>query len=152
LYFCWTVIQALGKDWAIVREAEMITFVLYLAIALGIAFGFFWMSTTMLSVSLENIASIDPLTLIYNRRFFLKWCEKELVRSQRSGIPFSLLLIELDHFKLINDSFGHHSGDSVLCAVVEKCKTRSAESMFSEDGVVKSLWFSSLEPRPKQRS
>jgi diguanylate cyclase (GGDEF)-like protein len=119
LYLSWSVIQALDKDWVIVGEAEMVTFVLYLTIALGVAFGFFWMTTTMLSVGLEDLASIDPLTQIYNRRFFLKWCEKEVVRSQRSALPFSLLLIDLDHFKRINDSFGHHSGDSVLCAVVE---------------------------------
>ena len=126
-FYTWSAAQAFRKDWVIAPEAEIVGFVLYLSVALGIAFGFFWMTTTMLSVGLEDLASIDPLTRIYNRRFFLEWCEKELVRSQRSSVPFSLLLIDLDHFKLINDSFGHHCGDSVLCAVVEQMKASVRE-------------------------
>ncbi len=102
------------------RELGLITFSLYIAVALGLAFGFFWTTTSILTEELEHIASTDPLTRLYNRRVFLKWCERELLRSQRSGIPFSLLMVDLDHFKRINDNFGHHTGDEVLCAAVEK--------------------------------
>lgn len=98
----------------------IVTFSLYIAVALGLAFGFFWMTTSTLTEEVEHIASTDPLTRLYNRRVFLKWCEKELLRSQRSGIPFSLLMVDLDHFKRINDTYGHQTGDAVLCSAVEK--------------------------------
>ncbi len=104
-------------------QVEAITYGVYIAIALGIAFGFFWMTTTMLSVSLERMASTDPLTRLYNRRVFLLWCDKELLRSKRNGDPFSILMIDLDHFKKINDEFGHPAGDMALCSAVEKMQS-----------------------------
>src|SRR5580698_7760259 len=94
---------------------ETVTFGLFVAVALGVAFGFFWLTT-----GLEQMASTDPLTRIYNRRVFLMWAEKELTRGQRTGTPFSVLMVDLDHFKQINDCFGHQAGDQALCAVVEK--------------------------------
>lgn len=92
----------------------------YIAVALGLAFGFFWMTTSKLCAELEQIASTDPLTRLYNRRIFLEWCEREKLRSERTGKPFSVLMVDLDHFKRINDRFGHGVGDSTLCAVVER--------------------------------
>jgi len=99
---------------------EVGTLALYLATALGIAFSFFWMTTTMLSAGLEQIASTDPLTRLYNRRVFILWCEKELARSERTGSPFALMMIDIDHFKRINDNYGHVTGDRALCMVVER--------------------------------
>ncbi len=99
---------------------SLAVFGLYIAVATGVAFGFFWMTTSMLVGELEHMASTDPLTRLYNRRVFLRWCEKELLRSQRSGVPFSLLMVDLDHFKRVNDNFGHQTGDEVLCAAVEQ--------------------------------
>ncbi len=92
---------------------------MYLNLMLGLSFGFFWMTTATLTADVEHLASTDPLTRLYNRRVFLRWCEKEMLRSQRSSTPFSLLMLDLDHFKRINDNFGHHRGDEVLCAAVE---------------------------------
>jgi diguanylate cyclase (GGDEF)-like protein len=104
----------------VANKEEIVTYVLYIAVALGMAFGFFWMTATILTSELEHMASTDPLTRVYNRRVFLEWCEKELKRAQRAGTPFSILMVDLDHFKKINDSFGHQAGDEVLCAVVEE--------------------------------
>ncbi len=98
----------------------LVAFVFYVCNAMGMAFGFFWMTTATLTGELEYMASTDPLTRLYNRRTFLKWCEKELLRSQRSGMPCSLLMVDLDHFKRVNDDFGHHVGDQILCAAVEQ--------------------------------
>ena len=95
-------------------------FLFYIVLALGVAFGSFWMTTATLTEELEHMASTDPLTRVYNRRVFLKWCETELLRSQRSGVPFSLLMVDLDHFKQVNDNFGHQAGDQVLVAAVEQ--------------------------------
>jgi len=91
----------------------------YVCIAMGIAFGFLWMTTAELSHELEMMASTDSLTRIYNRRVFREWCEREFDRSVGNGTPFSLLMMDLDHFKRINDRYGHRGGDEVLLAVVQ---------------------------------
>ncbi len=98
----------------------VVSYTLYIAVALGLAFGFFWMTTALLSSRLDHLASTDPLTRLFNRRIFLMWCEKELVRATESGDPFSILMIDLDHFKQINDRFGHSAGDQAICAAVEQ--------------------------------
>jgi len=117
------ILTGLLKDPHLFYQVEALTYGIYIAIALGIAFGFFWMTTTMLSVSLERMASTDPLTRLYNRRVFLLWCDKELLRSKRTGDPFSILMIDLDHFKKINDEFGHPAGDMALCSAVERMQS-----------------------------
>ncbi|WP_213806750.1 GGDEF domain-containing protein [Granulicella sp. dw_53] len=99
---------------------QKVVFLSYLVTAMGLAFNFFWMTTIDLADELEKMASKDPLTRIYNRRVFREWCEQELLRSRRSARPFSLVMADLDHFKQINDRYGHHGGDEALCAVVEK--------------------------------
>ena len=63
---------------------------------------------------LERLASVDSLTEIYNRRHFDLTLDKELKRSQRSGEPISLLMIDIDYFKQYNDSAGHSAGDYCL--------------------------------------
>ncbi len=92
----------------------------FVASAIALAFAFFWRTTTKLSMELEHMASTDPLTRVYNRRVFLNWCESEQARSKRMGSPFSVLMLDFDHFKRINDTYGHHVGDQVLCAAVER--------------------------------
>ena len=109
-----------GTSDKVLVAIETTTFVAYVAAALGLAFGFFWMTTAQLSAELEHMASTDPLTRVYNRRVFRDWCDKELARSRRVGTTLSLLMIDIDHFKRINDRFGHQGGDAVLCAVVEQ--------------------------------
>ena len=56
----------------------------------------------------------DPLTGLYNRRFFDEYFTKELIRCKRSVTPISLLMVDIDHFKSVNDRFGHDVGDQVL--------------------------------------
>jgi two-component system cell cycle response regulator len=65
----------------------------------------------------QRLATVDPLTTLLNRRAFLASLETELERSSRLGYPLSVLLMDIDHFKQINDRFGHASGDAVLAAV-----------------------------------
>ena len=71
------------------------------------------------SISLQNIihytsASTDTKTKLYNHSFFQKRLEDEMIRNQRYGRPFSLLVCDLDHFKDVNDTYGHVAGDKVL--------------------------------------
>lgn len=63
---------------------------------------------------LQNLAYIDALTQIPNRRAFDEALEREWGRSARSGEPLSLLLIDIDWFKRFNDAYGHPSGDRLL--------------------------------------
>jgi diguanylate cyclase (GGDEF)-like protein len=62
----------------------------------------------------QQLASIDPLTGAFNRRTFIELAEKELSRSRRMDVPLSLIMLDLDHFKIINDTHGHVVGDRVL--------------------------------------
>jgi diguanylate cyclase (GGDEF)-like protein/putative nucleotidyltransferase with HDIG domain len=63
---------------------------------------------------LGQAASTDPLTGLWNRRGFERLMAGELARAERSGEPLSLLIGDLDHFKTVNDRFGHGQGDAVL--------------------------------------
>jgi diguanylate cyclase (GGDEF)-like protein len=70
---------------------------------------------------LENLAAVDGLTGLYNRRHFEDLARAELARCQRYMRPLSLLMLDVDHFKLINDRFGHAAGDRVLRMIAEVC-------------------------------
>lgn len=67
-----------------------------------------------LQIQLQEQAIRDPLTGLFNRRFFDEYFDKELMRSIRSETPISLLMVDIDHFKSVNDRFGHDVGDKVL--------------------------------------
>lgn len=64
--------------------------------------------------ALAEASSLDPLTGLYNRRFVLDSLEAEMNRAVRSGAPVSVLMLDLDHFKSVNDNHGHAAGDLVL--------------------------------------
>lgn len=66
------------------------------------------------TVMLEQMAMADPLTKIFNRRHFFALAEKELEKALRYGHCLSIILIDADHFKRINDTYGHPFGDQVL--------------------------------------
>lgn len=76
---------------------------------------------------LYRLAVTDPLTGCYNRRFFYEVIERELERHRRHGIPLSLLFIDINHFKNVNDSLGHEAGDLVLQSVAS-LPTRSGSA------------------------
>lgn len=64
---------------------------------------------------LEELATHDALTGLYNRREFDLRLSRELARSRRFDQPVSLIMLDIDHFKLINDTYGHPAGDEALC-------------------------------------
>jgi diguanylate cyclase (GGDEF)-like protein len=66
---------------------------------------------------LSEVSSRDSLTGLYNRWYVLEKIDVELNRSVRHGSPMSVLMLDIDHFKRINDSFGHTAGDEVLRSV-----------------------------------
>ena len=68
---------------------------------------------------LETLSVTDALTQLPNRRRLMERMELEIMRAKRSGRPLSLLMLDLDHFKKINDTFGHQVGDEVLCTFAD---------------------------------
>jgi diguanylate cyclase (GGDEF)-like protein len=73
-------------------------------------------SNLTLRETLRHQSTIDPLTGLYNRRFFDESLKRELARAQRSRSACSVVMVDLDHFKRINDTYGHDGGDLVLQA------------------------------------
>jgi two-component system cell cycle response regulator len=61
----------------------------------------------------------DALTGLYNRRYFERRLREESAHAKRHKKPFSIVVVDLDHFKLVNDTYGHEDGDRVLCHVAE---------------------------------
>lgn len=80
------------------------------------------MATDRLTTELQYLATHDTLTQSLNRRALLEHCEDELARSQRTGKGPSLMMLDLDHFKAVNDTRGHQHGDAVLVHFVQRAQ------------------------------
>jgi diguanylate cyclase (GGDEF)-like protein len=76
------------------------------------------------AASLESLANTDTLTGAASRRRLLELGERECARSSRDGRPLSVLAIDIDHFKQVNDTHGHAGGDLVLKVVVACCQSQ----------------------------
>ncbi|HYF87337.1 diguanylate cyclase [Azospirillum sp.] len=72
--------------------------------------------------ALRDMASRDPLTGIYNRRSFMELARSQLARAHRFHEPLSVFVLDVDHFKRINDTFGHATGDDALRMVAAGCQ------------------------------
>jgi diguanylate cyclase (GGDEF)-like protein len=81
-----------------------------------------------LQIQLKEQAIRDPLTGLFNRRFFDEYFRNELVRSNRANTPLSLMMVDIDHFKSVNDRFGHEVGDRVLQLLGDILKTMFRKS------------------------
>jgi diguanylate cyclase (GGDEF)-like protein len=107
------------------------TIMLMAALLMGIAwtFGFVMLNSERLEVDLKNaqvklqrLATTDFLTGIANSRSFFETGGREIQRARRYGHPLAVLMFDLDHFKRINDTYGHAAGDRVLLAVTATCR------------------------------
>lgn len=77
------------------------------------------MTLALMSKLHEQNAIKDGLTSLYNRRYFEEQMQKEISRSQRDGTPMALIIADIDHFKRVNDTYGHDTGDLALRAVAQ---------------------------------
>jgi diguanylate cyclase (GGDEF)-like protein len=77
---------------------------------------------------LHDQAMRDPLTNVFNRRYFNQVIEREIGRSERYNHPISFLMIDIDHFKFINDTYGHQTGDQILKSVADLLVEQVRES------------------------
>ncbi|QDP24121.1 GGDEF domain-containing protein [Bradyrhizobium cosmicum] len=116
----------LGGDFSSVAggqaHAVMVLGLLFLSMTLN--FGFLLMAMDRLRNEVADLALLDDLTGVANRRHLLQRLSEECARSERSGEPFSLLVIDLDGFKTINDTHGHAAGDDCLRHFTLMAQTR----------------------------
>ncbi|MDO9286578.1 MAG: diguanylate cyclase [Aquabacterium sp.] len=106
----WVWMQARGR--AVARDAQgMATRVVGLRTDIS--------ARKLVEQRLERLAHTDALTSVVNRRRFTELAADELSRASRHGQPLALLMMDLDHFKAVNDRFGHAGGDEVLRAFVD---------------------------------
>ena len=84
----------------------------------------------------DQSVAIDELTQVYNRKFLEDHFTKQLQDSKRTGQPFSICILDLDHFKRVNDTYGHLMGDQVLTEFAQyiKSKVRSFDSVYRFGG------------------
>ncbi|SNZ03101.1 diguanylate cyclase (GGDEF) domain-containing protein [Persephonella hydrogeniphila] len=85
------------------------------------------LSHLVYSINLLNLATYDPLTKLYNRRAVVEYAEKEVERSKRYNHPFSIILLDIDDFKGINDTYGHTVGDIVLKMIGDVIKEETRD-------------------------
>lgn len=91
-----------------------VTFIFTCTLQLCVTFGFLLMLNRQLVSEIEKFASRDALTGVFNRRMFEEEMSRLQSRCKRTGDKFSLMLIDVDNFKLINDNYGHLKGDEIL--------------------------------------
>jgi diguanylate cyclase (GGDEF)-like protein len=86
--------------------------------------------------ALQEMVTQDPLTGLGNRTYLYDWISREMSRSRRYDSPLAVMMIDVDHFKHINDVLGHLGGDQVLknIARVFKCSTRGSDLLFRFGG------------------
>jgi diguanylate cyclase (GGDEF)-like protein len=72
------------------------------------------LSNTRLRETLRNQSIRDPLTGVFNRRYLDETLIRELPRAKRKGAPIGVMMLDIDHFKVFNDTYGHEAGDYVL--------------------------------------
>lgn len=99
------------------NPVQVTVFVGLIALNLLGALGFILLGKERTEHEMRELAMLDGLTGIYNRRAFMDRAEQEMATALRHRLPLSLLMLDIDHFKRINDEFGHAAGDTVLVEV-----------------------------------
>lgn len=131
----WTLVLAflagyLGYAWAFANSQQRLLD-LFVPGVFFLGACFVWLTSTLsmqTALSMQQISRLehenvsDPLTGVFNRRYLHRRLDEECSRAGRLGQPLSVLLLDIDHFKQINDTHGHQAGDQVLVAFAERVR------------------------------
>jgi diguanylate cyclase (GGDEF)-like protein len=126
-----------GGDFSFIRNSpvQSVLILVLMFLSMSLNFGFLLMAIDRLRDEVADLALLDDLTGVGNRRHLLQRLTEECARSQRSGEPFTLLVIDLDGFKAINDTHGHAAGDACLQHFTLMAQTRlRAGDMLARSG------------------
>jgi diguanylate cyclase (GGDEF)-like protein len=104
------------------RWTNSMMFIIMLANCLLIMY--VWFAAAEMYSAVQVTAGTDVLTGCLNRRALMKIAAQEFARSERTGMPLTIAAVDLDHFKRVNDSFGHAGGDAMLCGIVAQLRGR----------------------------
>jgi len=126
-----TTIEGGGFSYMHFSPAQSVVILVLVFLSMALNFGFLLMAMDRLRNEVADLALLDDLTGVGNRRYLLQRVVEECARSERSGQPFALLVIDLDSFKAINDEFGHAAGDKALRQIADvlRSNTRVFDSL-----------------------
>ncbi|MDE1146775.1 MAG: GGDEF domain-containing protein [Azospirillaceae bacterium] len=129
IYLAWAALALARAGWALVIDwqgnvaephaLKVLTRLVIICVTTIVTHGYLWMISRRLDCEVRQQARQDPLTGIANRRVVWTAGEMEVARALRHGRALSLLMIDIDHFKAVNDRWGHGAGDALLVAVAE---------------------------------
>lgn len=119
-----TLIQGQAPPFLTDETVPNLSVALSVVIALGAVFAYFLLFSGRVTAELAVQAHRDPLTELLNRRGFEERAAQELQRAARNGLPVSLLMVDANDFKTINDTWGHQAGDLALRAIADGIKAK----------------------------
>ena len=103
---------------------QTLTFMSTFAVVLVASMGFVFMARDRADEDNRRLAAVDSLTGVANRRAVIAALDRDVARSIRTHEPMALMMVDIDHFKNVNDRYGHPVGDKVLCSVVDVLRER----------------------------
>jgi diguanylate cyclase (GGDEF)-like protein len=123
-------------DFMVANWVQQLAFLSIIAMIIFIGFAITWMLTGRLVATIYDSSLKDELTRLYNRRALEEFAPKEVARAQRFEHSLSVLLIDIDKFKQINDVYGHQAGDHVLRTIgrILRIETRKNDFSFRYGG------------------
>lgn len=98
---------------------QALLFLATAAAAVASSFGFALLHKERAEAEAARLATLDPMTGAYNRRTFHEIAEREMSRARRAGQPLSIIMVDIDHFRTVNESHGHRLGDQVLARLAD---------------------------------
>ena len=136
-----------GWGWISNGMVQVLSSAAFYLLMLLNGFGYLLLSREQLQQELARLQVVDALTDVPNRRGFFNALGPWMALARRPGLPTALVMLDLDQFKRVNDSYGHPAGDTVLRAVVEACKQQLRDS--DQLGRLVGVEFAILLPRTK---
>lgn len=117
-----------GLSWVSPNLMQVFGFGGFYLMMLTNAFGFLLLSREKLQAELARLEMVDPLTDVPNRRGFYQALAPWMALARRPGQPTAMIILALDQFKRVNDSYGHAAGDAALKTMVDMCKKQLRDS------------------------